>query len=101
MSFNVIAETSRKLDYSKIHAEIFIDDLPFDFIPMPNLGVHGGDALGICVPLKNSNASTWEQLKPVLKVLRAKFNCDVYDLYGGQKLGLFNSKTIKKNLLLK
>ena len=68
---------------------------------MPELGISGGDAIGICVPLNNANEETWELLRPVLKTLNSTFSCDVYDLYGGQKLGLFNIDTFKKNLLLK
>lgn len=101
MSFNIIAETSKKLDYHKVHAAVYREGLPFDFVPMPGLGLAGGDALGICVPLKNADERTWEQLKPILKKLRSKFNCDVYDMYGGQKLGFFNIDTFKTNLLLK
>ena len=69
----------------------------FSSILYPNLGPNGGDALGIWVPLKNTNEATWKQLKPILKILRTKFHCDVYDLYGGQKLNYFNiNKTTVK-----
>ncbi len=101
MSFNIIAETRQHLNYDDVHKETYKDDLPFDFVPMPDLGPDGGDALGICVPLKNANESTWKQLQPVLEILHAKFHCDVYDLYGGQKLDNCNIDTFKKNLLLK
>ena len=100
MAFNIMAETSKKLDYAKIHQEIYSEELHFDFVPMPCLGPSGGDALGICVPLKDVNEILWEQLKPILKKLRSKFGCEVYDLYGGQKLGFFNIDTFKKNLFL-
>lgn len=63
---------------------------------MPGLGINGGDAIGICVPLSNVSELTWTQLRPVLKTLKSKFGCDVYDLYGGQKLGFFNIDTFKK-----
>jgi hypothetical protein len=101
MSFNIVAESSSCLDYYKIHRAVYKVNLPFDFVPMPTLGPNGGDALGICVPLKNANEATWEELSPVLKILRSKFRCEVYDLYGGQKLGYFNIRSFKKNLLLK
>lgn len=101
MAFNIMAESSRKLNYTKIHEKVFKDELPFDFVPMPELGKNGGDALGICVPLKNASGSIWEQLSPILLKLKFQFGCDVYDMYGGQKLGLFNVSTFKKNLLLK
>lgn len=101
MSFNIIAETSQRLNYNYVHKETYENDLPFDFVPMPNLGPNGGDALGICVPLKNANEATWKRLKPVLKILRTKFDCDVYDLYGGQRLNYFNIESFKKNLILK
>jgi hypothetical protein len=99
MAFNIIAETSKRLDYQKIHRELYTHELSFDFFPMPGAGLSGGDALGICVPLKHANEQTWNQLKTIIKKLKSEFNCDVYDLYGGQKLGLFNSDTFKKNLL--
>lgn len=68
---------------------------------MPTLGPNGGDALGICVPLKNASKFTREQLNPVLEILRTKFSCEVYELYDGQKLNDFNSSSFAKNLLLK
>ncbi len=101
MAFNIIAETNKKLDFDKLHKKLYSANLHFDFIPMPGLGVNGGDAIGICIPLKNANEETWNQLKPVLKKLKSEFNCDVYDLYGGQKLGLFNIETFKNNLIAK
>jgi hypothetical protein len=78
---------------------VYLEDLPFDFIPMPGLGISGGDALGICVPLNQANEETWLQLKRVLKKLKSSFHCDVYELYSGEKLGLFNIKAFRKSLL--
>lgn len=101
MAFNIIAETDKTLDYDRLHKQVYSEDLNFDFVPMPGLGLNGGDAIGICIPLNNANEETWTQLKPVLKKLKSHFNCYVYDLYGGQKLGLFNIDTFKKNLMLK
>jgi len=101
MAFNIMAERSGKLNYAKIHEKVFTDELPFDFVPMPGLGINGGDALGICIPLKNANESTWQQLKPILLKLKSQFSCDVYDMYGGQKLGLFNIDTFRRNLVPK
>ncbi|NCU04808.1 MAG: hypothetical protein GXC73_12560 [Chitinophagaceae bacterium] len=99
MAFNIIAEADKNLDYQKLYKQVYSEDLNFDFIPMPGLGLNGGDAIGICIPLNKASEETWAQLKPVLKKLKSHFNCDVYDLYGGQKLGLFNIDTFKKNLL--
>ena len=101
MAFNIIAETSKRLDYIKIHQEVYSDNLNFDIVPMPGLGLNGGDAIGICVPLNNVSDVTWTQLKPILKSLKSKFDCDVYDLYGGQKLSRFNIESLRQNLFLK
>lgn len=100
MAFNIIAETDKKLEYDTLHKKVYSEDFNFDFVPMPGFGLNGGDAIGICISLKNANEETWTQLKPVLKKLKSDFNCDVYDLYGGQKLGHFNIDTFKDNLLL-
>ena len=99
MAFNIIAETDKIIDFDKLHNKVYAENLKLEFVPMPKLGVNGGDAIGICIPLKNVNDDTWLQLKTILKKLKSEFNCDVYDLYGGQKLGLFNLNTFKKNLL--
>lgn len=101
MSFNIMAESARQLDYETIQALLYAEDLPFGFVPMPGLGINGGDALGICVPLIQANDATWKLLKPVLKKLRSRFHCDVYELYDGQKLGCLNAGKIRQNLLLK
>jgi hypothetical protein len=99
MAFNIIAETSNSLDFTLLHKEIYKDNLPFDFIPMKGLGVNAGDAIGICGPLNNADINTWTKLEPILLKLKNQFNCDIYDLYGGQKVDSSNISSIKKNLL--
>ena len=101
MAFNIIAETTEKLDFVSIHSKVVSKDVGLEFIPMQGLGLRGGDALGISIPAKNANEETWNQLKPILKKLKSEFNCNIYDLYGGQKLGLLNYGSFKKNLLQK
>lgn len=101
MAFNIIAETTKKLDYNKLHKEIYEDNLSFEFVPMPGFGINNGDAIGISVPLNNVSDLTWEQLKPVLYTLKSKFDCDVYDLYGGENLEFSNINSFKQNFFLK
>ncbi|HEY0056905.1 MAG TPA: hypothetical protein VGB63_16260 [Pedobacter sp.] len=72
-----------------------------ELFPMPQLGIDGGDAVGICVPFKNANEKTWLELKRILKLLKSTFQCDVYDLYSGEKLGMFNIGSFRKSLLTK
>jgi hypothetical protein len=100
MAFNIIAETSNKLDYQAIYKVVFIEGLPFELIPMPRLGASGGDAVGISIPIANANKMTWTKLKPVLTQLNGRFECDIYELCGGQKFELSNVDTFKKSLLL-
>ncbi|WP_207429368.1 hypothetical protein [Pedobacter sp. SYSU D00535] len=99
MAFNIIAESSRRLDFEEIHKASVKTSLGFEIFPMPKLGINGGDAIGISVPLSNADEPTWMELKRVLKLLKSYFHCDVYDLYGGQKLGLFNINSFRKNLM--
>ena len=86
MAFNIIAETNKPLNYELIHSEFFQDTLPFELIPMPGLGKQNGDA-------------TWPLLKTTIEKLHYKYGCDIYDLYGGQKLDETNIITFKQNLL--
>ncbi|MBS1636350.1 MAG: hypothetical protein JST26_10565 [Bacteroidetes bacterium] len=99
MAFNIMAEASNALDYELLHKEIYEANLPFDFVPMKGLGIGNGDAIGICVPLRNANYDTWIKLESVLLKLKDQFACDVYDLYGGQKLDSLNMASIRQNLL--
>ena len=99
MVFNIMAESKKSIDYDKLYIRVFKEHLMIEFIPMPNLGLDGGDAIGICVPQKNINENTWKELKTILKILKSEFSLDVYDLYGGQKLGLFNINDFKRNFL--
>ncbi len=101
MAFNIIAESKKKLVFDRLYKEMYSEEFNFEFIPMPRLGLNGGDAIGICIPMNYANEDTWTQLKPVLQQLKSNFNCEVYDLYGGQKLGIFNIDSFKANLLLK
>jgi hypothetical protein len=99
MAFNIIAETLKSLDFDLLHKELYQDNFPFDFIPMEGLGLNNGDALGIAIPLKNANINTWRLLKPVLERLQKDFECDVYDLYGGQKLDSTNISLFRNNFI--
>jgi len=100
MAFNVIAETWAKLDFNEVHKQcVHPGDLRIELFPMPNLGINGGDAVGICIAFKNANEATWNKLKPILETLRSNFSCDVYDLYGGQKLVSSNFDSFKTNML--
>ena len=100
MAYNIIAETSAKLDFNEVHKQcVHSGNYQIELFPMPNLGFNGGDAVGICIAFKNANESTWNKLKPILETLRSNFSCDVYDLYGGQKLVSSNFDSFKTNLL--
>ena len=99
MAFNIIAESNKSLNYEQIHKELFQDSLPFELIPMPGLGKQNGDALGICIPINNANFNTWTSLKIVLEKLHSEFSCDIYELYGGQKLDENNILTFRQNLI--
>ncbi len=58
MAFNIIGETDKKIDFVKLHNKIYSEGLSLEFVPMPKLGINGGDAIGICIPSKNSDFLT-------------------------------------------
>ena len=96
MALNFVAETSNSLDFTSIHKEIYSENLPFDFIPMRGLGKDNGDAIGICVPIKNANQNTWNKLEPILVKLKNQFACNVYDLYSGQQIDSSTISSIRQ-----
>jgi hypothetical protein len=99
MAFNIIAESTGKLDFDKIHSMINPNELLIECFPMIGLGMNGGDAFGICIPSHKANEQTWKELKSMVKVFKYKYHCKVYDLYGGKKLTIFNLYKLKKNML--
>lgn len=99
MAYNIIEETTEKLDFEKMYEMLYSADLGIEFIPMPSLGVDGGDAMGISVPSNFATKTIWLKLKVILKKLKSGFKCDIYNLYGGQQLGFFNINLFKGNLL--
>ncbi len=38
MAFNIIAETRQKLDFDKIHKDVYIENLNFDLFQWKDLG---------------------------------------------------------------
>lgn len=97
MAYNIFAETNKKIDWSELNKRIVFNRL-LEYIPMPGMGVNGGDALGISIPSKNLRNGTWEELKMTIGILNNEFQFDLYDMYYGEKIDSKFMAKLRKNL---
>lgn len=97
MSYNIFAETSKKLNWEELNQRVVLQ-MFLEYIPMPGMGINGGDALGICIPSKNIKKGTWEEFKRAVEILNTEFQFDLYDMYYGAKIDTKIMDKIKENL---
>lgn len=97
MSYNIFAETDKKIDWEKLNDRVVIQ-MFIEYFPMQGMGINGGDALGISIPSKNIKNGVWEELKIAIDILKNEFQFDLYDMYYGAKIDSKLMDNIKKNL---
>ena len=97
MSYNILAETDKKIDFNELHEKMILHR-SIEYVPMPDMGINGGDALGISIPSKMINDSTWGELEKVIEVLKKDFNLSLYDMYYGEIIDSKMMAKVKENL---
>jgi hypothetical protein len=98
MSYNIFAETDKKINWEELYKEM-MPQILVEYVPMPNIGINGGDALGISIPSKNVGIEAWEKLELIMNVLIEKYQFDLYDMYNGVRINKDSFNKIKENLL--
>lgn len=99
MAYNILAESKEKISWEELNKKLFKNDMLIEFIPMPKLGICGGDALGISIPSKNANKKAWEELKKIIYILINDYKFELYDMYYGVKIDDSNLDRIKNNII--
>ncbi len=97
MSYNIFAETNNKINWEELNRKVS-PQISIEYVPMPGMGISGGDAVGISIPSKNIRNGLWEELKRVITILNDEFHLDLYDMYYGTKIDTKNMDKIKENL---
>lgn len=85
MSYNLLAECDRAIPWEDLHNRL----QPFtvvEYVPMPGLGIGGGDALGLSVPQKQAGEYAWQELCRVMAVLQSVYGLALYDMYYGERV---------------
>lgn len=99
MAYNIYAETSKKIDWVAINQKLMTYKL-IEYVPMPGLGIEGGDALGISIPSKNLGNTAWEELKNVIGLLHSEYKFNLYDMYYGESIDSQLLSKIKENIAI-
>lgn len=96
MSFNIMCESSKTIDWSILNQfkrDNCIDEV--EIYPMPGLGIKKGDAFGLCIPLKNVGIPVWKQLRCILEYLLDKGEVEIYNLYSGERVTKENMESLR------
>lgn len=97
MSYNILAETDKTINWEQLNERV-VRKMFIEYIPMPGMGVNGGDALGISIPAKNLGYGAWEELKRSIEILKTEFQLNLYDMYYGAEIDSKLMAKIKNNL---
>ncbi len=82
MAYNFWGESSAKISWEKLNQCV----QPFrllEYVPMPGMGLDGGDAIGSSIPMKNTGPSAYQEFIQVAALLQKKFGCTLYIMYYG------------------
>ena len=98
MAYNLMCESSRKIHWEKIN--IYASRLMrVEILPMPNLGIDGGDAFGICIPLKKTGEKAWRETESLLTSLLQDPSLCIYEMYSSKRITLNNLHELKLQLV--
>lgn len=95
MAYNFYAEGSGEPDWLGLR-EAAARAAPVEAFPIPGADVF---AIGVSVPGRAANPSTWPHLTRLLSDLRSQFGMTVYELYTGQEVTDATLPQIRDRLL--
>lgn len=98
MAFNLMCESREKINWNSLNERAQSLKL-IEVVPMPNLSVSNGDALGISVPLKNVGEQAFRELTEFLKYLLENYKFRIYDLYSNKLLTAENIWELRKQIV--
>ena len=82
MAYNLFGESSSKINWKELNESV----QPFrliEYVPMPGMGLDGGDAIGLSIPAKNTGVAAYQEFLQVTELLRNTFHFTLYVLYYG------------------
>ena len=98
MSYNIICESTEKINWKELNAYVSKMML-LEVLPMPNMGIDGGDAIGICVPLAKTGEKAWRETESLLTSLLQDPSLCIYEMYSGKRITLNNLHELKLQLV--
>lgn len=98
MAYHLMCESSKKIDWKEMNT--YTSRLTaVEVLPMPGLGVDGGDAIGVCVPLKNVGKKAWREMKALLRTLLKIPQLCIYEMYSGKQITKRNMHELKSQIV--
>lgn len=98
MSYNIMCESSEKIDWKKLSS--YASKMNFiEVLPMPNMGIDNGDAIGVCVPLSKTGESAWLEMEAFLTYLLEIPQLSIYELYSNKQITASNLHEIRNQII--
>lgn len=99
MSYNFLAESSGEPDWGSVAQSVAKAAPGIEAFPIPAAGPEAPHALGISVPMRHANETTWRQLEKLLTELRSRHTFAIYELYTGEEVTRSNLPAIRERLI--
>lgn len=98
MAYNLMCESSEKIHWEELntHASRLMQ---VEILPMPTLGINGGDAFGICIPLKKAGEKAWREMELLLTTLLQNPKFCIYEMYSNKRITLNNLHELKSQIV--
>ena len=98
MAYNLMCESSEKICWEEINT-LASRLMQVEILPMPTLGTNGGDAFGICIPLKKTGEKAWREMELLLTTLLQDLSFCVYEMYSSKRITLNNLHELKSQIV--
>ena len=102
MAYSFIANTTKEVDWSNLHSEVFIPDSAIEMFPIAS-DKSDNYYLGISIPFGKLDKypNTWDDLVNTIHKLKRNYGFEIFDLYHGFFVNDNNINQVKESLLSK
>jgi hypothetical protein len=86
MSYNLLAETLRPLDWAVLRERLKPHLRCVEIFPIPGFDEQKPDAVGLSIPAKGASEESWREACQIARILREEFAMKVFDLHTSSEI---------------
>ena len=98
MAYNFWVESAAKIDWEQLNKSVQPFQL-LEYVPMPGMGLNGGDAIGLSINMRNAGPCAYEEFLQVAALLQTEFQCTIYTMYNGTVVDDRSLEQIKADII--